>query len=452
VVRGASDRTPETGPEPGRRDVSRAEALAELSGSLAQVGLEPHAVMDQVARLVSGFLGDTVAVRLIGDGGDNLESVAIHDPHSAAAPTLQRVIGLFPRESSATDPYDDTTNPAETVALHGAELQLMKGTFSRAARTAFDALNVTAVLIAPMRARGRVIGTLGLWRRGDRAPHGERDRQFVQELADRAGLAIDGAQLVERLKQELDERRRAEESLKLTLELQQRLDGKRRALVESMVTAQEAERKRIAADVHDDSIQAMAAVGIRLQVLRRKIDDPALLEGLSAIEDTVAETVSRLRSLLFQLDPAGLESVSLSRAVQTYIDHTFRDSGVSGRVQGLLSHEPPPETRVILYRIIQEALTNVRKHAGASLVTVTLAEDEVGYTVSIRDDGRGFDIADTGALNLPGHLGLRGMRDRAQAAGGLVQAESTVGTGTVVRIWIPANNPELRLLQHAHSA
>jgi len=433
--------------ERGRRDVSRAEALAELSGSLAQVGLEPHALMDQVARLVSRFLGDSAMVRLGGREADALEPVAIHDQAAEVVPALRRVIEEIPIAA-----YARVMAAADTTSLVGSGLAAFRRALPDGARVGFEELEISAVLIAPMRARGRVIGTLSLWRRGVRPGHSERDRQFVQELADRAALAIDGAQLVERLQQELEERRRVEESLKLTIELQQRLDGKRRALVESMVNAQEEERKRIAADVHDDSIQAMAAVGIRLQVMRRRITDPLLLDGLTGIEDTVTETISRLRSLLFQLDPAGLDSVSLGRALQTYMDHTFRDTGLTGRVRGSLKNEPPADTRVILYRIAQEALTNARKHAQASRVTVALAQDDLGYTVTITDDGRGFDVADAAAINLPGHLGMRGMRDRAQVAGGWVHLESTIGAGTTVRIRIPSADPDLLLLRLPHSA
>ena len=163
------------------------------------------------------------------------------------------------------------------------------------------------------------------------------------------------------------------------------------------------------------------------------------------IEEIVSESVSRLRNLLFQLDPAGLESVGLGRALQTYMDHTFRDTGMIGSVQGSFTHEPANDLRIIIYRIAQEGLTNVRKHAQASRVTVGLAEDPSGYTVTIRDDGKGFDIADTGARNLPGDLGMRAMLDRAHLAGGWVQTDSAPGEGTSVVIWVPFPGSEIEL-------
>jgi len=335
-----------------------------------------------------------------------------------------------------------------TVLIEGRDLAVIRAVLTPYARTIFDSLEVSSVLVAPMRARGKVVGTLGLWRRDGRSTHSPRDQQFAQELADRSGLAIDGAQLVERLRNELEERKRAEDSLKLTIELMQRLEMKRHALVESMIHAQEQERKRIAAEVHDDSIQAMAAAGIRLQTLRRRLNDSGLSQMSTEIEDLIGDAIRRLRSLLFQLDPAGVEQVGLASALHTFMEHHFRDSDVVGQVQGTFTHEPANDRRVILYRIAQEALNNVRKHAEATHVKVTLADDERGYTVTVQDDGRGFDASEERSRYLPGHLGMRGMVDRAQLADGHVRVESALGEGTTVRIWVPHPGSEVLLDGH----
>jgi len=149
-----------------------------------------------------------------------------------------------------------------------------------------------------------VTGTLGLWRRGTRPPHSERDQNFVQELADRAALAIENARLVRSLREEVEDRKGKEDSLRLTAELLQRADDKRRALMEHLVTAQEEERRRIAIDVHDDSIQSMAAIGIRLQILRRHAPGNEMakqLEELMASENEVQgfsiDTSSELKAV-----------------------------------------------------------------------------------------------------------------------------------------------------------
>ncbi len=431
-----------------QRDTPRAEALAELSGRLAGAGLEPRAVVDQVAKLVSRFLGDTAVVRLLDEKRASLELVASFDSDAAALRLVRRVVEEVVAPIPADNPYALAVRSANTVLVGDAGLSMIRDALTPAARAAFDGVGICSLLVAPMRARGTVIGTLALWRRKDRPAHSERDQQFAQELADRAGLAIDGAQLVERLRTELAERQKAEDSLKLTVELMQRLENKRHALVESMIHAQEQERKRIAAEVHDDSIQAMAAAGIRLQTMRRRLQDPSLVQAATEIEDLVGESIRRLRNLLFQLDPAGVEQAGLGAALHTFMEHTFRDSGVVCQVQGTLAHEPPDNLRVILYRIAQEALNNVRKHAEATHVRVGLSEDERGYTVTVQDDGRGFDPADESARYLPGHLGMRGMADRAQLADGAVRFESAPGNGALVRIRVPFPASEVILEAH----
>src|SRR5207253_2048481 len=151
---------------------------------------------------------------------------------------VRAVVADLPSALAGRDPYTKAIRSRRTVAVVGQALDDLRDALPPAARSAFDTMRVSSALIAPMRARGKVIGTLGLWRRGDRAAHSERDRQFAQELADRSALAIDGAQLVERLQKELAERTVAEDNLRITVELLQRLDEKRRLLVESMVSAQ----------------------------------------------------------------------------------------------------------------------------------------------------------------------------------------------------------------------
>lgn len=436
----------------GHRDTTRAEALAELSGQLAAAGLEPKAVSKQVAKLVAGFLGDTAVVRLVYENSASLQQVAFFDADVSLLALLRKVITETVAPLDAGNPYSRAFHSGRTVLIDGDDLAVIRAVLTPAARAAFDTVGVTSVLVAPMRARGKVVGTLGLWRRAGRPAHSVRDQQFVQELADRSGLAIDGAKLVDQLRTELNERKQAEESLKLTVELMQRLENKRHALVESMIHAQEQERKRIAAEVHDDSIQAMAAAGIRMQTLRRRLDDPALVQAALEIEELVGESIRRLRNLLFQLDPAGVEQVGLGAALHTFMEHTFRDTSTVCQVQGVLTHEPPKDLRLILYRIAQEALTNVRKHAEASHVRVNLAEDERGYTVTVHDDGRGFDPSDERARYLPGHLGMRGMADRAQLGDGNVLVESIPGQGTAIRIWVPHPGSEVLLEGHQHHA
>lgn len=213
-----------------------------------------------------------------------------------------------------------------------------------------------------------------------------------------------------------------------------RRDAERRALVEHLVTVSEEERRRIAADIHDDSIQAMAAASIRLQILRRRMSEGQELELLDELARTMDLAIERLRHLLFELRPPALDREGIVPALQLY----FRESGqeIEYRLDDRIDVEPPPETRVILYRLAQEALTNVRKHAQATRATVEIGDHEGGFRLLVADDGVGFELDE--AADLPGHLGLASMRERAELAGGWFQIRSTPGSGTEIECWLPA--------------
>jgi PAS domain S-box-containing protein len=212
--------------------------------------------------------------------------------------------------------------------------------------------------------------------------------------------------------------------------------AERRALLQHLVSASEEERERIANDIHDDSIQAITAAGMRLQILRRELSDPAQLEMLSELESTIEFSISRLRHLLFELRPPALDQEGLSAALLMYLEEAEGQGDAEYRLEDHLGAQPPEKIRVILYRIAQEALTNARKHAEAELVTVTLEDRDGGYFVRIRDNGIGF--ASTDATPAPGHLGLAAMRERADLAGGWLRIDGTPEAGTTIEFWIPS--------------
>jgi signal transduction histidine kinase len=223
----------------------------------------------------------------------------------------------------------------------------------------------------------------------------------------------------------------------LSSELLHRAEEKRQALMANLVAAEEEQRRRIAVDIHDDSIQAMAAVGLRLQVLRRHAPARDFADKISEIEQTVVMAVGRLRRLLFQLDSAALSEMGLARALSRYVDELFPEEPPSTSFRTSLEEEPPALMRTVLYRIAQEALNNVRKHANAEMVTVVVGPLDDGVLVTVGDNGLGFDVDEEGKRALPGHLGLQSMRERATMADGWLTIDSKRGAGTTVRFWLP---------------
>jgi len=231
---------------------------------------------------------------------------------------------------------------------------------------------------------------------------------------------------------DLSEQKRAEEKLRKSLDVLRRTMEDRRKLLLRLEDAQEEERRRIAADIHDDSIQVMSAADIRAQSLARQITDPALRTEADELRETIRAAVERLRHLLFELRPPALDREGLVSALRAYASDVEPVPEIIDRLRS----EPPPDIRVILFRIAQEAIANARKHAGADAISVSLATEDGGVRVLVTDDGQGFDIA---VLDAPqqGHIGLPTMVERAELAGGRCRIESLPGRGTTVDAWVP---------------
>jgi PAS domain S-box-containing protein len=234
---------------------------------------------------------------------------------------------------------------------------------------------------------------------------------------------------------DVTEGRRTEAALRQSVETLKQVDQNRRGLLRRLVHAQEEERRAIASDIHDDSIQSMFAVGLRLFSLREALHDAAQIEQVDRLQQNVQESTDRLRHLLFELRPAALDEGGLPAALRQYLDAMKQETDIEVELKATLERNPASETQVIAYRIAQEALANVRKHARAQRVECAVSAVDDGILTRIADDGVGFDGSRNGSV--PGHLGLVAMRERAEMAGGWFRITSSAGHGCVVEYWIP---------------
>jgi signal transduction histidine kinase len=224
-------------------------------------------------------------------------------------------------------------------------------------------------------------------------------------------------------------------ALRETMDRLQSADEARRLLLARLVRTQEEERRLIAVDIHDDIVQVMTAVSVRLAILRSALpadDDQAA--NLLKLEPTVAEAIARLRRLLFDLRPSTLDEHGLGAALREVASRA-EDEGMRIEIDDRLEGTLPTETAVVLFRIAKEALANARKHAGAATHVVTIVNHEDGCLLTVSDDGRGFDPETIGPQ--AGHLGLASMRERAEMAGGRLRMESSPGHGTTICCWLP---------------
>ncbi|HET9672526.1 MAG TPA: GAF domain-containing sensor histidine kinase, partial [Actinomycetota bacterium] len=306
------------------------------------------------------------------------------------------------------------------------------------------------VLVVPLRGdRGRGVG-VALLERGE-ARRGMRRWvvAMVEQFAWHTGLALDNAWLSEEREarireiQELQGRlERYNADLEATVaertgELRtaishlEEVDRQRRRLLEHVVRVGEEERTRIAGDIHDDPVQKLVALKMRLELLGRAHPE---LEGIAEAKDGVLVSIRSLRHLLFDLRPPVLDEQGLAPALRSFLENAEVDFDWS--VEDELPTQPSAQTRLILYRIAQEALTNTRKHADAEHVRVRLTESESGVAMEIADDGVGFEPL-AALVAAPGHLGLAAMRERAEMAGGRCELHSLPGQGTTLDVWMP---------------
>ena len=214
------------------------------------------------------------------------------------------------------------------------------------------------------------------------------------------------------------------------------VNAERRKLLGQLINAHEGERKRIAEDLHDDSVQAVVALRMRLETLAARTTRPELARELDGLKEAAAEAVERLRRVLFEIQPVELDRSGVGVALRVALEHASAEDGLECELEDRTTRRPAPAVRTLLYRVGREALANVRNHAQASRVEMHLDDEGEGFSLRVRDDGKGFD-AGQGLRVRPGHLGLPAMRERVEIIGGRLKVESRPGMGTTLQVWLP---------------
>jgi PAS domain S-box-containing protein len=210
-----------------------------------------------------------------------------------------------------------------------------------------------------------------------------------------------------------------------------------RELYDGLQTIREEERKRIARELHDELGQTLAALRIDLTLLRQElpIESVPLAQRAAVIDDMILNTINAVRRISSDLRPRPLDDLGLLAAIQMLAEETGRRHAIN-----IVVHAPageltlPDAVSSPLFRMVQESLTNIVKHAQASCVDIRFAREGRTLTLTVQDDGKGMDIALTPKS---GSFGLIGMRERATAMGGSVEVVSEAGAGTSIRITVP---------------
>lgn len=293
------------------------------------------------------------------------------------------------------------------------------GSCARLSRDVLMSEGLTTHASVPLIARDRVVGVLNVASNTERSFRDE-EMQLLASIGRQVGVAVDNSWL-------LDQVRRKEQ-----------LRGQ---LLERIMSAQEDERRRIALELHDQTGSSLASLGVGLRMLEDSTPLPrAARTQLRELKDQVAQIASELHRLALDLRPPALDRLGLAEAIEQSVNDFARQHGLTTDFQaiGLETERLPAEVETALYRIVQEALTNVARHAQASDVGVLLERRADSVVVVIEDNGRGFEVAVALAAD-ESHLGLFGMQEHATLVGGRWQVESAVGEGATIFVEVPIN-------------
>jgi len=206
-----------------------------------------------------------------------------------------------------------------------------------------------------------------------------------------------------------------------------------RDTVRRVVSAQEAERRRLALELHDETGQALTSILLGLKAIGAAKTEEEAEQAEAEVRALVVQALQDVRALAVELRPAALDDFGLGSAAER-LAQTFQErSGIETSVQATLDDRLPAEVETVLYRVVQEALSNVVKHAEAERVSIVVGQRDGTVVATIDDDGRGFAEADV----REDALGLVGMRERLALVGGTLEIESTPGAGTTVAAQVP---------------
>jgi signal transduction histidine kinase len=213
------------------------------------------------------------------------------------------------------------------------------------------------------------------------------------------------------------------------------------SLLRQLVNAQEAERRRLSMEIHDGPLQSLGVSLMavdRASLRYRRGEYEAIERELSFLRNNLAATVAEVREVLADLSLDVLASYGLGAALGRHVEQFAEVTGISAEFHNHLDGRVPAEQELLMYRLAQEALANVRKHSGARRAAVTLEAKDGNLYLTVTDDGRGFNVDEALRQHKAGYkLGLRSMRERVRAAGGELQISSGPRKGTTLRFWCP---------------
>ncbi len=313
--------------------------------------------------------------------------------------------------------------PFPTKLIDGDDLEIVNGTSPQldAVWQANGLAGIRSSIALSWRAGGRHIGVLAAY--DSRRGFTRNDLWVLHVAATATGL--------------MWRYREAEQKLGSTSDGLEREATARRQLLGNIAAGGDEARRRFASTLHDDSLQLLTAAELQLQRARNETDAAKQTDQLGQLESTLKQVEDSLRRLLNNVSPHAAElPLGLDEAIRMRLEALRASTGIEVDVD-LRLPELPNATASTVFKNVSEALANVEKHAHATAIRLSARTVDGGVRVVVSDDGKGFVVAES--ANVPGHLGLVTMRERALLAGGKCHIESEPGSGAKVEFWIPIN-------------
>jgi signal transduction histidine kinase len=288
--------------------------------------------------------------------------------------------------------------------------------------------HTSSLLAVPLLAQGEAIGVLEVLNKVSQEPFVQQDADLLMALAGQAAVAIKNARLYRQVQDERDR----------------------------IIALEEQVRKDMARELHDVPAQMLSAIIMHLCVIEDMIPHDAgqAVKEVKLVQGTASKALQQIRSMIFELRPVILQTQGLIPALRTYVKRLSQTVSVKDDtfVEGMTFHAEledwpdrlPARIEEICFAIVQEAMSNVKKHAEAKNVWLQVTRQNDLLTINIRDDGKGFEVSRPEVLEgREGHLGLLNMHERAEMVGGEMVIRSQPGWGTRVMLTVPLSDLEV---------
>ncbi len=376
--------------ESATRWLAQLESLTEVGNALAgelELGPLLHLIAVRLRDLIGAEL---VLIALPASGGDlRIEA--------AAGIEIEEIVGTFLSRFGSKSGRVLERRRSERVDSILEDVEVDQDVARR--------MGLRSGLFVPMIAGDRAIGVIAAHnRRGSDPRFTDEELRVTETFASRAATAVDLADRVAR-------------------------DALRR-----VVEGQELERRRLARELHDETGQALTSILLGLKRVEEAKSEAAAHEAAASLRSEIVATLQNVRRLAVELRPSALDDFGLGPALERLAESFGEQSGIAVDVQTSVGPgRLAGEVETALYRIVQEALTNVAKHASAAHVSIVVTRREGVVTAIIEDDGKGFGATGSGNDG----LGLVGMKERVGLLGGRLAIESTEGSGTSIVVEVP---------------